>query len=81
MDVSRDRRPSVEKARFERANSMRPHLQCGAFDQLSHFSWALAEPSSALARPTLPTFLGDASEDDVWFVHYFAYFGLGREDL
>ena len=25
--------------------------------------------------------LTDASEDDVWFVHYFAYFGLGREDL
>jgi hypothetical protein len=43
----------MEKARFERANSMRPHLQCGAFDQLSHFSLFMlptVETLSTLAR-------------------------------
>ena len=62
MHVSMDRPPSVEKARFERANSMRPHLQCGAFDQLSHFSWALAEPS-------LPTVLLALDLDRSCFMH------------
>ena len=43
----------MEKARFERANSMRPHLQCGAFDQLSHFSLFMlptVETLSTLAK-------------------------------
>ena len=53
MHVSMDRRPSVEKARFERANSMRPHLQCGAFDQLSHFSLFMLPTIGAYSRDSI----------------------------